>query len=247
MQFGCKILKASKIHVKSCFKFNIMSNLFKLESYLEQNARWPISGKHILAYYDDESIIVYQAFNKKIADAAVSSQNFNTEECAKSGYSYTRMTWIKTNFLWMMYRSGWATKPNQERILAIRIKRSGFEEILSNAVVANHAESIENQNTTASNCSRSDKVRLQWDPDHTPCGTKVSTGRRAIQLGLRNEILKMFCDKFILNIYDITDYVVEQREKFIETKNYDQLQLPSEHIYKIENDEIVKNIQLSTQ
>jgi len=26
------------------------------------------------------------------------------------------MTWIKTNFLWMMYRSGWACKKNQEVI-----------------------------------------------------------------------------------------------------------------------------------
>jgi len=24
-----------------------------------------------------------------------------------------RMTWIKPNFLWMMYRSGWASKKNQ--------------------------------------------------------------------------------------------------------------------------------------
>lgn len=48
-------------------------------------------------------------------------------------YKFERMTWIKTNFLWMMYRSGWATKPGQNRILAIRISRDGFEEILANA------------------------------------------------------------------------------------------------------------------
>ena len=37
-------------------------------------------------------------------------------------YSTTRMTWIKPNFLWMMYRSGWAEKKGQENILAIYLK-----------------------------------------------------------------------------------------------------------------------------
>ncbi|MFM7854759.1 MAG: DUF4291 family protein [Flammeovirgaceae bacterium] len=31
----------------------------------------------------------------------------------KAGLSLNRMTWMKPNFLWMMYRSGWATKHNQ--------------------------------------------------------------------------------------------------------------------------------------
>jgi Domain of unknown function (DUF4291) len=44
------------------------------------------------------------------------------------------MTWIKPNFLWMMYRSGWGRKEGQEVTLAIRIKRSAFDEILSQAV-----------------------------------------------------------------------------------------------------------------
>ena len=34
----------------------------------------------------------------------------------------------------MMYRCGWATKPDQEIILAVRLKRQAFDEILSQAV-----------------------------------------------------------------------------------------------------------------
>lgn len=48
-------------------------------------------------------------------------------------FSFERMSWIKTNFLWMMYRCGWASKPGQDRVLAIQITREGFEEILANA------------------------------------------------------------------------------------------------------------------
>ena len=44
------------------------------------------------------------------------------------------MTRIKPNFLWMMYRCGWATKEGQEVVLAIRLQRSAFDHILSLAI-----------------------------------------------------------------------------------------------------------------
>ena len=42
----------------------------QLEPYLTQCARWPSLGKHILADYDETSIVVYQAFRPQIADEA---------------------------------------------------------------------------------------------------------------------------------------------------------------------------------
>ncbi|WP_458785448.1 DUF4291 family protein [Vallitalea sediminicola] len=29
-----------------------------------------------------------------------------------SSFKLNRMTWVKPSFLWMMYRSGWAKKPD---------------------------------------------------------------------------------------------------------------------------------------
>ena len=74
-------------------------------------------------------MIVYQAFKPAIAKYAVEHQKY--EGCP--GYGVTRMTWIKTNFLWMMFRCGWASKHNQQRVLAIWLKRSAFETYLENA------------------------------------------------------------------------------------------------------------------
>ncbi|MGF6882260.1 hypothetical protein ABIA39_002859 [Nocardia sp. GAS34] len=42
-----------------------------------------------------------------------------------SPFSLNRMTWIKPSFRWLMQRSGWARKPGQEHILAVRITRAG--------------------------------------------------------------------------------------------------------------------------
>ena len=61
----------------------------------------PQSGQHILGQLRGDNIIVYQAFNPAIANYAVKHQKFGG-----SAYSFTRMSWIKPNFLWMMYRAG---------------------------------------------------------------------------------------------------------------------------------------------
>jgi hypothetical protein len=45
------------------------------------------------------------------------------------------MTWIKPSFLWMMERSNYGQKSNQECILAIHIKREAWEKALSKAIL----------------------------------------------------------------------------------------------------------------
>jgi len=83
--------------------------LLPTRSYLEQAKHWPSSGHHILAHFNDESIIVYQAYRPSIARHVLDHGQFGGPE-----FSWSRMSWIKPNFLWMMFRSGWATKPGQE-------------------------------------------------------------------------------------------------------------------------------------
>ena len=90
--------------------------------------------RNIYAIYDDKTIRVYQAYNNEIADEALKLGKFGSK------FSLTRMTWIKPSFLWMMYRSGWASKQGQERILAIDLKREGFDEIVKNAVLSSFRE-----------------------------------------------------------------------------------------------------------
>ena len=86
--------------------------------------------RKIYAKYDDKTIRVYQAYNNVIADEAIKLGTFGEH------FSLTRMTWIKPSFLWMMYRCGWAEKENQERVLAIDIKREAFDEIVKNSVIS---------------------------------------------------------------------------------------------------------------
>ena len=47
-----------------------------LQPYLEQLPHWPQTGQHILAQFDDDSIVVYQAYRASIARYAVEHQKF---------------------------------------------------------------------------------------------------------------------------------------------------------------------------
>lgn len=50
---------------------------WKVKSYVEQRDKdWPKEGRHILAQYDDDSIVVYQAYCPEIADYAVKHQKY---------------------------------------------------------------------------------------------------------------------------------------------------------------------------
>jgi hypothetical protein len=98
------------------------------EPYIPQVARWPASGRHILAQFDAESVVVYQAYRPEIGHFASRHGYFG------GAFSLNRMSWIKPNFLWMMNRSGWGTREGQEVTLAVRLRRDAFDEILRRAI-----------------------------------------------------------------------------------------------------------------
>ena len=180
--------------------------------------------KNIYAVFDDKTIRVYQAYNNEIADEVMKLGKFGSK------FSLTRMTWIKPSFLWMMYRSGWATKEGQERILAIDLKREGFDEIVKKSVISAFRESGETSIDDWREKLQNSEVRCQWDPDRDIYGNPI--GRRAIQLGIKGEMVKKYVNDWIVNITDITEEVIKIRTS-IEEQEFSESMLPLEKIYKV--------------
>jgi hypothetical protein len=183
-----------------------MTELCKVP-YLDYEEQLPKTGSHIIGSKSSESIFVYQAYRPSIAKFAMDNQFFGGD------FKLSRMSWIKTNFLWMMHRSGWGSKKGQEHILAIEIKLSAFEEILENAVLSSFDSSKYEDIDKWQDALSKSSVRLQWDPDHDPFGGKLK--RKAIQLGLKDEMLKKYSKEWILSIHDISDFVSEQRDHLL--------------------------------
>lgn len=198
----------------------------ELEPYLAQRARWPATGHHLLAQHDDDAIVVYQAYRPSIGHAAVADQRFDG-----GGFSLSRMSWIKPNFLWMMFRAGWATKEGQEAVLAIWLRRAGFEQILEAAVSSSYDRERHADRAAWSRAVKRSEVRLQWDPDHDPYGAPVE--RRAIQLGLRGDMLARYAREWIVEIQDITG-TVRELHAALRAGGPAALRTPREDVYPID-------------
>ncbi|MDE5854167.1 MAG: DUF4291 domain-containing protein [Ruminococcus sp.] len=183
--------------------------------------------KKINALYNDSTIRVYQAYNSRIADEAIKLGTFG------KSFKRERMTWIKPSFLWMMYRSGWAEKENQERILAIDITRDGFEEILKNAILSTYNKNMSISYDEWKMKITSSEVRCQFDPDRDIYGNPQQV--RAIQLGLRGKMINSYIDKWIVRITDITDEV-KYLKKLKDEKNLTVDKLPIEKEYPVSSE-----------
>lgn len=207
-----------------------MPELF-LESYNVQADDWPDTGRHILAQYDDDTVVVYQAFNKNIARFAVDEQALYPAP----GFKLDRMTWIKPSFLWMMHRSQWATAHNQERVLAIWFDRVGFDAVLRKAVLSTFDTRVYADKDHWRQAVGASSVRVQWDPDYTPTDGRLE--RRAIQIGLGGKSAKHYANGgWVHDIQDITDFVHAQQANAI--KPYTDLLVPRQRVYPVYDDDI---------
>lgn len=197
--------------------------MFMTEPYPEQVKVWPKTGRHILAQHDERTLIVYQAYRPSIGRYAVEHGRFGGD------FSYSRMSWIKPNFLWMMYRSGWGTKQGQEVTLGLRIGRAFFESLLAQAVPSSWDRDLYATREEWSRALSRSSVRLQWDPDHHPSGAKLE--RRAIQLGLQGPMLEAFGQRELVEVIDLSEFVAEQRARFL-SGGVGELVTPRERVYR---------------
>lgn len=190
--------------------------------------------KEIFAYYDKKYIRVYQAYNKEIAMEAINLKTFGDK------YNKNRMTWIKPSFLWMMERSNWGRKKNQECILAIDILREGFDGYLEQAVLTSNESKIFKTSKEWENSFRGTDVYCQWDPDRDLYGN--ATDRMAIQIGIKNKALQDYLEKNICDIIDISKDVYKWRNQLNNGK-LNKKNLPKETIY-IVSDKIRKQLNM---
>lgn len=177
--------------------------------------------------YDDNVIRIYQAFDSIIADEAIKLGHFG------ENFKLNRMTWIKPSFLWMMYRSGWATKYKQERILAIDIKRDAFDYLVKNAVPSKYSSDMHCSMDEWRKLIKESDIICQWDPERDIDGGPLNC--RSIQLGIRGDIVIKYVNEWICSITDITEYVKELNELRKQNINiYNRL--PMEVLYKFDCD-----------
>ncbi len=161
-------------------------------------------ARQVRAQFDAESIVVYQAYGDAIADAALAAGTF------VAPFSMDRMSWIKPSLLWMMYRCGWATKPGQERVLAIRMSRAGFEDALSESCQSHFDPTVHADEASWRRALQESPVRIQWDPERTLDGQPMSF--RSLQVGLSGPALRHYVTDWVQDIEEITGTLERRRQ-----------------------------------
>jgi len=155
-----------------------------------------VPDRQVRAVFSESAITVYQAYPVQIAERAVAAGTF------VAPFKVDRMTWVKPSFLWMMYRSGWARKEGQERVLAVEISRDGFEWALSRAALSHYEPGTYDSRECWAAVRDASPVRVQWDPERSL--TLAPLGHRAVQVGLSGEAVTRYLDQWISGITDVT-------------------------------------------
>ena len=184
----------------------------------------PTQTRMVTAQYDEEGIIVYQAYNDAIADYVLEHKQFGGD------FKLGRMTWIKPNFLWMMHRSDWAKSKNQERILAIKISHTFFLSLLEQAVLTSYFSAVYPTQEAWKAALESSEVRVQWDPYYNLYDQKQQF--KAIQIGLKSNMAIQYAQQKILQVQDVTDYA-QQLHSLLLNNQRSAIELPEENHYQL--------------
>ncbi len=157
-------------------------------------------GDHeIRADFDRETIVVYQAYSPAIAEAALKTQRFVPP------FAFGRMTWIKPSFLWLMHRSHWGQKAAQERVLAVRMTRTGWDKALALAIPTSFEPALFRSSQDWAEQFRQVKAHVQWDPERSLRGAALPYA--SIQVGLSRHIIREYVDEWTVSIADYTPRV----------------------------------------
>jgi hypothetical protein len=170
--------------------------------------------------WDEEGVYFYQAYNDDIASWAVEHQNFGGPH-----FNRTRMTWIKPSFAWVLYRSGYARKHNQTRILKVKVSHETVAALLSECKCREGGGGS--------------KGRVQWDPardllEGDGKEPRKLLRRRAIQIGISRSLSELYVQN-IISIEDVTElaHKVEEAHRSKSKDAMDKLtpDLPVERRY----------------
>ncbi|UQX02297.1 DUF4291 domain-containing protein [Streptomyces sp. RerS4] len=152
--------------------------------------------RRIRAAHTADTVTVYQAYSPALGLPAARDGRF------PAAWKRERMTWIKPSFLWMMYRCGWATKTDQETVLAVEITRAGFDSALAGACLSHYVPEVHADEAAWRESVRTTTARVQWDPERDLRLNPLPY--RSLQLGLSGPGSRAYADQWTVSIRDVT-------------------------------------------
>jgi len=143
------------------------------------------------------------------------------------------MTWIKPSFLWLMERSNWGQKAGQEQILAVRIRREGWDAALAQGVLTSYEPRAHRDQRAWQAQFDQALVHVQWDPERSIRGAGLPYD--SIQVGLSRHVIRRYVDEWTVGIGDYTP-LVRKIAGLIKAGQVAQARklLPPERVYPVD-------------
>jgi len=177
------------------------------------------SNEDSLLRNKDDTISLYAAFNPRMFNEKGFTENMNLN----------RMTWLKTSLLWTMWRSAWATKPNQEAILKIDVPEEYIDELYARARRTKDAP-LKHPVLLQRDPDRK-IVRRRWKKDARENDTSMFvSGDKTVHFGIRGTELDYFIAIAQEQISDIT--------RTIKLIQQDKPEHPTRALYSLLDQEI---------
>src|SRR4051812_47420467 len=115
-----------------------------------------------------------------------------------------------------MHRSRWGQKPGQERILAVRMSRAGWERALGLAIPTAFEPAIFRTPDEWGRRFREAAVHLQWDTERSLRGEALPCS--SIQVGLGRAVIVEYVEDWVREIADLTPRVARMRADLLAGK-----------------------------
>eukprot|EP01107_Rhizomastix_libera_P000254 TRINITY_DN10452_c2_g1_i1.p1 TRINITY_DN10452_c2_g1~~TRINITY_DN10452_c2_g1_i1.p1 ORF type:complete len:1145 (+),score=355.65 TRINITY_DN10452_c2_g1_i1:10-3444(+) len=172
-----------------------------METFISRS-RLPESGKHVVAQYDHDTIVLYLSLSQSVCTNFLQTGKFDGSHS---------INWFQTSFYGIVKQSKWGTKKDHERILAFRIPLSVFVQSLSIAVPSTFqkSESYPSESQWKEAYERSETF-FEWYGEIEIHGQAVK--RKSIRLGLKAKSLTQMIHEKSLEMEDMTDFMRTQKQ-----------------------------------
>jgi hypothetical protein len=131
-----------------------------------------------------------------------------------------------------MHRSNWGQKAGQERVLAVRLKRTGWEKALSLAVLTSFVPGVFATPDEWAEQFAAARVHVQWDPERSLRGAGLTYS--SIQMGLSRHVIRAYAEEWVVELEDYTARVRKIYELLRSGKaDKAKRQLPPERAYPV--------------
>ncbi len=157
----------------------------------------PTQGRHLLASFDDERAVVWQAHAPDVASQALADGRFGGPG------------WRGDPLPSLLERCGWGTRLGRERILAVFLTRDGLDAILRQAVHAEFEAAVYASMASWRLATRWSPVSIAWYRDRDATGGELE--RETPRLGLRDAALSRFTDTWVVGVEDWTERLRQGR------------------------------------